>query len=489
MASETTKKLIFLAVAWVLVGQVQAKDVVQTLLAYPTGDPASSGLLVNKTAPAEVMLNQKYDYCLEAYNKTDSPLFDVVIQELLPEGFDIQNTSPEAKIKDYAVIWNLEVLSPGAKKQFTISGVPSSVGDLISCTSATYSLHACVLTKVLQPALKLTVKSSDVVLECDPVIVNYDVINEGTGTTRNVVVNHKLPTGLTTLDGSSSVVLNIESLAPGKRASSRKLLKAGRTGNFSSTALATAEGGLKSSANTNTKVVVPVLTVDVSGPQKILLSRKATYLINVANRGDGIADNLNLIMNVPASVRVDKISNNGRQAGNRIIWDKLGALKPNQSINTSVTLEPRQKGTVDVSALAKATCAAEVKDLAKTLVEGIPAILLEVIDLSDPVAVGEYVTYVIKVTNQGTADGTNIRILATLENAMQYVSSQGASKAQVSGTTVRFNPLARLAPKQVASWQIKVRAASTGDVRFKIKLESDQIRRSVDETEATNFYE
>ena len=103
--------------------------------------------------------------------------------------------------------------------------------------------------------------------------------------------------------------------------------------------------------------------------------------------------------------------------------------------------------------------------------------------------VGEDVTYVIKVTNQGTADGTNIRIVAYLEDTMRYVSSSGSTAARVSPSTITFEPLKKLAPKQFASWQLKIKAAKQGDVRFRVKLLSDQIKRSVDETEATNFYQ
>ncbi len=57
-----------------------------------------------------------------------------------------------------------------------------------------------------------------------------------------------------------------------------------------------------------------------------------------------------------------------------------------------------------------------------------------------------------------------------------------------TSNTITFNPLAKLSPKQVASWELRIKAAKVGDVRFRIKLESDQMKRSVDETEATTFY-
>jgi uncharacterized repeat protein (TIGR01451 family) len=488
MAERIRRKLVVFLFGAAFVNVGYAQNTVTTVLAYPTGDPASSGLLVRKSAPAEVMANQTYTYSLEAYNKTSSTLCTVVIRETLPEGFVLEGTSPKAEVEGRVVTWKMEALYPSARKQFTITGMPGGTADLISCTSASYSLQACVLTKVLQPALKLAVKSPKVVLQCDPIVVDYEITNHGSGTTRNVTVSHPLPKGLMTLDDGATVVFTLESLAPGQSTSCRKLLKAARAGTFSSEAVASADYGLQSSVKINTRVVAPVLTVDISGVEKIYLGKQMTYLIKVANAGDGIANNVSLVCSLPADARVQDISHNGRGLGNEVVWERLGALMPNQSVTASLTLEPRQRGIVDVIALAKATCASEVKAAASTLVEGIPAVLLEVIDLSDPVPLGEEVTYTIRVTNQGSADGTNIMILAELEDAMQYVSSGGASTAQASGNFVRFTPLKQLPPKQTAIWQVTVKAIRPGDVRFRVKLQSDQIERSVDESEATNFY-
>ena len=98
---------------------------IEAVLAYPTGDPASSGLLVHKSAPSEAMLHRAYDYTFEAHNRTDSALFGVVITETLPCSFRIENIIPSGDIKDQVVTWKLKTLSPGARKKFAITGCPS----------------------------------------------------------------------------------------------------------------------------------------------------------------------------------------------------------------------------------------------------------------------------------------------------------------------------------------------------------------------------
>jgi len=151
--------------------------------------------------------------------------------------------------------------------------------------------------------------------------------------------------------------------------------------------------------------------------------------------------------------------------------------------------------TVENTAKAEAVCADAVSASATTQVLGIPAILLEVIDLEDPIPVGETVTYEVTATNQGSAVGTNIKIVVTLEENAQYVSSEMCCDPRLrSGTlqgtdTIEFPPLPELAPKAKAKWKVVVKAVKSGDVRLAVAMTEDQLGRPVKETEATRFYE
>ena len=159
------------------------------------------------------------------------------------------------------------------------------------------------------------------------------------------------------------------------------------------------------------------------------------------------------------------------------------SFPPRSRKNTVVSSHDSPCATVecDCAKTVSATCDVEVT--------GIPAILLEVVDIEDPVQVGSRETYLIRATNQGSAPGTNIRIAATLEPNMRFVSADGATRGAGRGLGVTFDPLASLAPGEEAEWRIVVEAVSAGDVRFKVSMTSDQLTRPVEESEATNVYE
>ena len=154
-----------------------------------------------------------------------------------------------------------------------------------------------------------------------------------------------------------------------------------------------------------------------------------------------------------------------------------------------MTLSADTAGMINTEAMARAYCAATVTDTCQTELSGIPAVLLELIDIADPIEVGENETYIITVTNQGSAAATNIRVNCVLEATMDYVSSIGPTEVSLVDRKITFAPLSSLAPKAQAKWQVKIRAIGAGDTRFKVMMSTDQLDRMVEETEATRFYE
>lgn len=163
-------------------------------------------------------------------------------------------------------------------------------------------------------------------------------------------------------------------------------------------------------------------------------------------------------------------------------------MAPKASKQLCATFVVENPGTFTVSSKARGACASEVSTSCRTRIAGIPAILLEVVDLEDPIEVGKNETYQIRVTNQGSAPATNVRITCTLEDAQQYVSASGQTPATVKGNAIIMAPVSSIPPKGQATWRVVVRAVKAGDVRFTVKMTSDQLTRSVDETESTNQY-
>jgi uncharacterized repeat protein (TIGR01451 family) len=229
----------------------------------------------------------------------------------------------------------------------------------------------------------------------------------------------------------------------------------------------------------------PILELSKSCPNLRYVGRDAIFEITVANKGDGPANDV--VVTDVTSGRIDflRADNNGVREGNNIVW-RLGTLEAGANRTLKATFRCNHIGTVRNSVTV--TYCAEASDACELKVKGIPAILLECVDDPDPIEINGRVTYTITVLNQGSAVGTNIVIECTLPPEQEHVSSTGPTKAKTDGKMVTFAPLASLAPKATAVYKVTVKGVGEGDVRFRVQLESDQIKTPVMETESTHIY-
>ena len=318
--------------------------------------------------------------------------------------------------------------------------------------------------------------------------MKFVVTNSGSGAAQNVKIEDSLPAGLTTADGQNRLAFDAGTLLTGQSRQFSATLKASKTGKYVNKAVASSAGGLKAEAETSTVVSQPVLTISKTGPENLYLGRSVAYEITITNKGDAPAKDLLIEDQLPAGVKFVSASNGGKALAGIVSWN-LGTLAPGSSRKVSVAVMPDQAATLTNTVRAMATCAEGVTASVKTSVTGIPAVLLEVIDIEDPIEVGGNETYVITATNQGSAPDTNIKIVCTLEDNEQYVSSSGATQGTLEGNVVTFTPLRSLAPKAKATWRVTVKAVKAGDVRFTVVMTTDQLTRPVQETEATHLYE
>jgi len=452
---------------------------------------AECGIIhLEKTVPKEVGLNRTFDYFIKVTNLTDVKLTDILITEELSDNFDFTSASPAAKEDLNKLVWEIPSLGPKASKLITVSGMATQTDPLEQSTNViTPIIPAHASIRVVQPRLELTKTTPVEALLCEPIPVVFVVANSGTGSARNVKIVETLPPGLLTFDGNSKLVFDVGTLTEGQSQQFSAELRATKTGSYTSKAVASSTTGLSAkSAETTTVVDMPVLTITNNGPQRQYLGRTLTYEIIVANNSTIPAKNTVIEDNIPEGVTSTEASTGAKLSGSKLIWE-LGTLAPNTFKKVRVSYLPTEAGTLTNSATATAYCSEAVTASVNTLIAGISAVALEVVDVDDPVKVGARTTYVISVTNQGSAAATNVHIACILEDNVQYVSSAGATAGSAEGQRLNFFPLSTLAPKAKAAWRVVVRAVRPGDVRFKVVLNVDQLTRPVQETESTYLYE
>jgi uncharacterized repeat protein (TIGR01451 family) len=469
--------------------RVAASEGMHTQTSVFPGQTANM-IRLERIMPGQIRAGQPFDYDLIATNLTDTPLNDVTIVENLGTNYQFKSASPEGTLDGRQLTWTLPELGPKAVQKITVTGMAEKSGKFAQCADVKYKCPACSLVEVVSPQLMLTKTVPAESLLCDKIPVKYTVTNTGTGVARNVVITDQLPDGLMTIDGGKLVSLDSCPLGPGQSQEFSVMTRAEKPGEYSSKAMVKADGGLTAESDgAKTMVHEPVLTVTEKGTENGYIGRPIKYEITVTNKGDAPATKATLQKQMPAEARFISASDGGSFSGGTVTWD-LETLAPQASKTVELTYSSDAAGIMKTSTQAIAECATTATSTAQTQIAGIPAILLEMVDVSDPILKGENETYVIKVTNQGSATDTNIRIEGMLEEGIQYVSSSGPTVGKSEGQKVMFEPLPSLAPKAVATWEVIVKGNKTGDTRFQVNLTSDQLGTTpVMKTESTRFYE
>jgi uncharacterized repeat protein (TIGR01451 family) len=475
-----------------------AQGTLRNTLAYPTGDRNTSLVMLTVDAPEQVRVGQPYQYTLRVANLTDTPLHGVQVRDLrndvpaeaqgIPANAGGPATRPARTNNGGgaggAAAWDVGTLAPKETKTRQLSATADEVGTVGQCLSVTYNPTLCVATRVVRPELQLAKRGPEQVLICQEINYGYTVTNTGTGVAQNVRVEDTLPEGLTTQDGGRTVSLPVGDLNQGQSKEVTARVRAARTGDFTSRAVArsgaargeAAEGLEAYSREVRTTVRQPVLAVDVEGPESRYIGEAVDYRVTVRNTGDVASERTTVALTAPGGTE-------------RLAPRDLGTIDAGQAKTFTVSSRAgRAAGDLKLTATATATCAKEASDDATVAIRTIPALQLECVDGTDPVRVGGNIVYTITVRNEGSGPDTNVNVRADIPEEMDYVGAgRGASDVKANGRRITMATIPTLAAGATATWTVEVKANRAGDVRFGVELTSDSLTKPAGETEPTRI--
>jgi len=443
---------------------------------------------VRMLAPDEVQVGVPFEHILVVTNTGAGDLRDVTVTERLSRRFAAERSSPAHSSTDGDVLtWNLSTLPAGSSVSIRVLGSVLEPGKLDHCVEVASRTGLCAEMKAGKPLLTLLQTVGDRHFICDQIPIRLEVKNEGDVSAHGTKLAGLLGEGLALADGQREWEFPIDSLAPGTSRRFTVAARALRTGQHTSSARLSATGTAPVTDTATLQVGKPVLKLVKTGDEKQLLGRPLSARLKLSNTGDAPALNVVVRDSLPVGATAAKVSAGGEVREGTIEW-RLPALPAGKEASFAYVLRTDKTGDFINRATASAVCADAASATQRVTVNGIPAILLEVIDVRDPVEVGQTATYVIVATNQGSATGTNITIACEVEDTQSILDATGETAASVDGRKVTFAPLPALAPKEKATWRVDVKALRAGDVRFKARMTSDQLGRPVTETEATQLY-
>lgn len=455
----------------------------------PEPGTPSSAVLLEKIGPAALNVGLPLAYEIVARNISNVPLFNVRLDEELPAGCRFLRSTPEpTEARDNRLSWVLGTLEAGGERRFQIEIQPGGEGEARSSATLTSSASGCLQTRITQPHMAVAVTGPESVQVGDAATFQIQVTNVGTGPAAGVVLHSQLPPGLRH-DKGERIEAPIDVLAAGESKPITLSTTAALAGKHALEVQVTAENATPDKTEAGVIVTEPALVLRQNGPQTRFLDREAEFDIEVSNPGTAPATNVRVIDNLPPGLECTGVSDGGihNPQSHTVVWN-LGTLQPGQRRGLMVKLLGKTPGDFVNQAVALADRGLEVKAESHLRVEGIPALMLEVVDLDDPIEAGAETTYEIRVLNQGSCASTGLRIIAAVPPGMEPRGGDGPTASHIQGQNLVFEPLEKLAPRADALYRIRVFCREPGDRRFKVQMSCDQLQMPVHEEESTSVY-
>lgn len=471
---------------------------VRNSVPIPTGKVESSGLLLEKILPQEVTLNSEFTYEYRVRNLTPHHLINVAIHDKTSSNFEVTVSSPiKPIISDLSVsTWKIGNLGPRESKVIQIKGKAVTEGEITTRGWATFQTVMFDKIKATRADLELSVVAPQVSIHTQPIRYEVKVKNTGSSSLSGLFVSGLVPENLKSLSGEKKIEFKQNFLSPGAEMKFSFELLPQAAGIYQLDLKAISEQGAASNAQMITEVRAPRLQIRSESPSQRFIGKEVLVNLVVFNTGNAPARNATVQLGIPNDITILAINNGGRKVGSNIQWDLVN-LPSGDSTDLSINVKSDVPGEYQFK--SSISIHGDIAESSSSSVKftGIPAIALEVKDLKDPVPVNEEFIYEITVTNQGTSTASNVIVVCELEETQEYVSTFGESaaklgeKKQINGITYQeiiMQPLVRIDPKKSVSWKVSVKALSKGDVRFTVRMSSDQFPRPTTEVEPTYQY-
>ena len=470
-----------------------------------TGSPAAEGtgtpgaaalegaqtqqLTLEKFAPDEIQVGKPAIFQIKLRNTGSVAAHDVEIHDELPRGTRLLSTNPRASVGVRGeLVWPVGTIKPGEEVTAEIELMPVAEGEIGSVASVRFTTDVSVRTRATKPELVVQTSAPAQVLIGQDMTLTITVSNPGSGTATNVVLEERVPPGFVHPAGTE-LEYEVGDLMPNESRQLQLNLTAERPGPTANVLVARGDASLEVEDQVPIEVVAPQLDVLVEGPKRRYLDREATYTLSITNPGTAPAQQVALVAHLPPGLRFVKANNAGHydEASQSVHW-QLEELPVQETGQVMLTAMPVEIGQQVLAVRATSDLGLSVERELPVTVEGIAAILFEVVDVDDPVEVGGETTYEIRVLNQGSKEATNVRLAVLLPPEMRPVAAEGPARYALEPNRVLFEGLSRLAPKADTTYRVRVQGLQPGDLRVRVQLTTDEIRTPVTKEESTRVY-
>ena len=428
-------------------------------------------LRVEVTGPQGITVNKPAMYVVNLINESDAPADEVQVRLALPASVSVNSSQPtggEAMMQADAqgtarLLWCIPQVAGRGREQLklqlvTREGEAFELGVDWTCRPA--AARASIVVK--QPQLDLSLTGPGDMIFGEEKVFTLLVSNPGTGDAEQVVVN------LTTGDGRTQPI-EVGHIPAGQTKEIPLEVVANQAGEMELKAVASGDGGLTAETAGRILVRKAELELAVEGPPLKYAGTESAYLVKVTNKGNALAENVNLSIALPAAAKyLGGIDGAAATAAGELKW-KISSLPPGGEREYEVRVQLLAAGLNRLVVQANAAAAGSASQQAETEVEAVSDLKLAINDPTGPLPTTEHAVYEVQVTNRGSEAARQVKIVVQFSEGIEPVAFEGCEARIVPGQ-VLCKPLTALGAGEQVTLRIRARPQAAGTHQFRVEV-------------------
>lgn len=441
---------------------------------------------IEKIAPQQATLGEKLVYSVIVKNVGGIDATQVVVEDRIPKGTELDGTAPRAEIIDKKLIWKIGTLRPNEEKKISIRVIPRQEGPIGSLARVSFATEVAAEIQIAAPQLSFDVKAPRQARMGETIELTFTLKNTGTAAASNLSVRDLVPPGLKH-EASSDIECPIGKLSPGETREIVLSVTAVKPGKAVNRATLLSNGEMAQELESVIEVIGEQLVLTPSGNTKIYVDRPSVFTNSVKNEGNAQVKQVRVSEIVPASMDFVEASDGGRfdPVQRAIHWD-LGALPPGAETAVSSKLIARVPGAqqLKISASGPAGSTALVNWPVDAV--GRPELQIETVSRTGTINVGDRLTSKIQLKNHGSAAASNVSLSLRLPRELKLIEVRG-SQYSVRDNAIVFAPVSTIGPREQAAFEVVMEAISEADAQMNLEISADHLSKPARRSETVQI--
>ncbi|NLF09581.1 MAG: DUF11 domain-containing protein, partial [Pirellulaceae bacterium] len=490
--------------------------------------------------PASANVGDLLAYRIDVSNPGDLPANELAVELDVPDGMEFVDSTQPAENLGNKLVWRLGQLGARQQTSFQVQLRSNREGSVTNCCRATAAgglkANGCATTTVGRAAINVRVTGPQRAAVGDEVYFEINVENLGSTPATDLVISDRLDQGLELkTDRGHGIIKNkLGDLAPGESKLIGVTLVVTAPGRLSQTievsgptvATASAQAVLTAVAASGDAPALPppaderlgplpgatpdatppAVQIEISGPGRHVVGEMARFFIDLENKGISSLYGVKVINSFDRSIYPEQASAGFQKEDMALSWRieelQAGQKKRFQVIYKCETATPRAvcRAAVELADGRRVTDETSLEITAAPEPEKTPTmpeieapsedLRLSVVGLRNPVAVGNYLTYDIRVINNGTIPYRQLRLTAVVPEGMapNPLGTSPPELFKIDGQTIRFDPIGDLPAGKTFTYRVRVRALRVGTYRFRVELTSPMLPQPIAQEAETEVF-